>query len=83
MFIIRLLLIVLAVMVVAAVIRRVLESLSQSSGSRQARQAKVIDSEVRNVRGRKYFEARRGILEEVCSGRITLDEAERRLDELD
>jgi hypothetical protein len=49
----------------------------------QGRRTKFIDSTVRDVKSFEYREKRLKILEQMQSGKITLEDAQRQLDELD
>jgi hypothetical protein len=73
----------IAIVVVAVSLIRIILQASRNAAMNQGRRTKIVDSTVRDVKSFEYREKRLKILEQMQSGQITLDEAQRQLDDLD
>ena len=76
-------LILLSVVVFVVSLIKIIMHAGRKSTIDQGRRTKIIDSTVRDVKKDDYREKRLKILEQMQSGKITLDDAQRQLDELD
>lgn len=76
-------LMLIAIVVIAVSLIKMIMQAGRSSTIDQGRRTKIVDSTVRDVKSSEYRQQRLKILEQTHTGQITLEEAQRQLDELD
>lgn len=75
-------LMLLAIIIVAIGLIRIILA-GRNATRNPGRRTKIVDSTVRDVKSFEYREKRLKILEQMQSGKITLEDAQRQLDDLD